>query len=65
MTDPDVQYLRDLAKGYANSFVEGWQSDFRRLNAMADRLESFIQAEGEKKLPEALNNPQGPWNYGI
>jgi hypothetical protein len=42
VTDPDVQYLRDLAKGYANSFVDGWQEEYRRLQAIADRLESLI-----------------------
>jgi hypothetical protein len=44
MTDPDVQYLRSLASGYANSFINGWQTEYRHLNAIADRLESFMQA---------------------
>lgn len=49
MTDPDVQYLRDLAKGYANSFVDGWQEEHRRLNAIADRLDRHIQDDAAKK----------------
>jgi len=47
MTDPDVQYLRDIAKGYANSFIDGWQAEHRRLNAIADRLESNTRPAAE------------------
>lgn len=46
MTDLDVQYLRDLAK-----FL-GRQADFRRLNAIADRLESFAQPKREHVASE-------------
>lgn len=51
MTDPDVQYLRSLASGYANSFINGWQTEYRHLNAIADRLESFIREESVRKDP--------------
>lgn len=68
MTDPDVQYLRDLAKGYANSFIDGWQAEHRRLNAIADRLESHlrapVQAAWEERsafdtLPDDYEAPHG------
>jgi hypothetical protein len=55
MTDPDVQYLRSLASGYANSFINGWQTEYRHLNAVADRLESFMQApSGQQAEPTDL-----------
>jgi hypothetical protein len=55
MTDPDVQYLRSLASGYANSFINGWQTEYRHLNAIADRLESFMQApSGQQAEPTDL-----------
>lgn len=51
MIDPDVQYLRDLARGYAQVHIGEVKmiDEYRRLQAIADRLESFIQAEAAKK----------------
>lgn len=62
--DPDVQYLRDLARGYANSFVDGWQAEHRRLNAIADRLEGFLHESERQGDPGTSPQTKLDGRYG-
>ena len=43
----DVQYLEDLAAGYANSFIDGWQDERRRLLYIAKIHEELLAAAEE------------------
>ena len=58
MTDGD--YLRAIAKGYANSFVDAWREHYEHLNDIAKTLDLVDQLDEAitRKLKENRHAPQ-------